>query len=121
MARPITALFARLFAKIMHTGCAFEYAFTREGAKFFVATDTATRKSMFSDGVVAYVVGYAVYARSRRALTGPIIRHELTHIRQLEDGGLAFLIDYGLEQCTRGYARNRYEIQARRAERSRRR
>ena len=47
------------------------------------------------------------------------LRHELKHVEQFQRHGyLRFLFLYAVESCRKGYFRNRFEVEARDAERS---
>jgi hypothetical protein len=50
-------------------------------------------------------------------LTSRLLTHELAHVRQWDED-LLFPLRYTLETLRRGYAQNRYERQAREAERN---
>jgi hypothetical protein len=45
-----------------------------------------------------------------------LLRHEIHHYRQQQRGGLFFFIDYVMENITKGYDRNKYEVSARKEE-----
>lgn len=42
-----------------------------------------------------------------------LLNHELIHWKQQQNGGLFFYIDYLKEHITKGYDKNKYEIEAR--------
>jgi hypothetical protein len=94
----------------------FRYVFSIDDVRFYVADDDGTRRQ-FGDAV-AYAIGTSVYARSRRALTRAVIRHELKHVEQARQHGLWWPFRYWAEDSRNGYHRNKYERAARRAEKN---
>ena len=94
----------------------FGYVFSVDDVDFYIAGDAETRRA-FGDAV-AYTLGTSVYARSRRALTAAVIRHELKHVEQGHEHGVFWPFRYWAEQVRRGYHQNKYERAARRAEKA---
>lgn len=98
----------------------FKLLRTDRGAIEYVAT-SRTPSKVWSGDAAAYVIGDVVFwpteasSRSKR-----LLRHEVCHVNQSRRiGPITFAVKYALESLLRGYDHNRYEIEARRAERRR--
>lgn len=96
----------------------FTYVYTVEEVDFYVAADARTRAFFDEHHALAMAVGSEVYARSRRALTADVIAHEMKHVEQAKEHGVLFPLKYWAAS-SRGYQKNKFEKQARRAERRR--
>ena len=60
---------------------------------------------------------HTIYWYDADSRTEKLVRHEMTHIMQMErDGILKFMIMYNWYWITKGYVKNPYEIEARIAE-----
>ncbi|HEV2734732.1 MAG TPA: DUF4157 domain-containing protein [Longimicrobiaceae bacterium] len=64
----------------------------------------------------AVTLGRTIVVHPDVRLTRRLLVHELTHVRQWEEDRL-FPLRYALESLRRGYWNNRYELEARQAER----
>jgi len=106
------------FSVLIRLRYKFAYAYTIAGVDFFVAADSRTRRHFTKENMVAYTVGTCVYAKSLRALTSSVIRHELKHVEQAKKYGIRFPFMYSNENRLKGYSNNRFERAAKRAERS---
>lgn len=85
-----------------------------EGVPVYVATKQGAK---LMEDTEAFAYGETIYARSRRAFTAGVRRHELKHVEQFRKGGWAFVLDYWDQTRRWGYWHNKYERQARYAER----
>lgn len=65
----------------------------------------------------AVALGRTIVVHPDVRLTERLLRHELEHVRQWR-GDLLFPLRYALETVRNGYRENRYEQEARRAERA---
>ena len=64
----------------------------------------------------AVTLGRTIVVHPDVRLSRRLLAHELTHVRQWEEDRL-FPLRYALESLRRGYWNNRYELEAREAER----
>lgn len=64
----------------------------------------------------AVTLGRTIVVRPGARLSRRLVLHELAHVRQWEEDPL-FPVRYALESLRRGYRNNRYEVEAREAER----
>lgn len=64
----------------------------------------------------AVTLGHTIIVHPDARLSRRLLVHELTHVRQWEEDRL-FPLRYALESLRRGYRNNRYELEAREAER----
>lgn len=70
---------------------------------------------------VAIVLGHTIHLHNTKReeflLNEQWVRHEIRHIRQFEEHGFAmFILKYLVESLRHGYYNNKYEIEARQAE-----
>ncbi len=65
----------------------------------------------------AVTLGRTIVVHPDVRLSRRLLVHELTHVRQWEEDPL-FPLRYALESLRRGYRNNRYELEAREAERA---
>ena len=65
----------------------------------------------------AVTLGRTIIVHPEARLSRRLLVHELTHVRQWEEDRL-FPVRYALESLRRGYRDNRYELEAREAERT---
>lgn len=65
----------------------------------------------------AVTLGRTIIVHPEVRLSHRLLVHELTHVRQWEEDRL-FPVRYALESLRRGYRNNRYELEAREAERA---
>lgn len=105
--------FGRLFRVVYR----FTHAFTLDGVKFYTAASRRAKEFFRRAGALALAIGTSVYAQYRKSLTPRIIAHELEHVRQAREHGILFPWKYWRELHRVGYHRNRFEQEARRAER----
>lgn len=96
---------------------AFKLWKTIEGVKVFVPTSSGARRAHFEPDVLAFAYGECVYVRAKRVWTRALWLHEREHVRQFQRLGPLFQPLYLLELLIRGYAKNRFEVAANRAER----
>jgi len=71
---------------------------------------------------VAFTLGKTIHLHNATAqeflLDTKWVKHELKHVEQFKTHGFAsFVLKYFLETCRKGYHNNKYEIEARLAER----
>lgn len=103
--------FACLFATKNH----FQYVRSDRGAIEFAAST----KTPWNPDTRAFTIGDCIFWPSRGAMKNrSTLRHELCHVRQgRKHGWLSYPLQYWMEYLKTGYAQNRYEMSARRAER----
>ena len=71
---------------------------------------------MMKGPAAAVTLGHTIVVHPDARLSRRLLVHELTHVRQWEEDRL-FPLRYALESLRRGYRNNRYELEAREAER----
>jgi len=112
----IADLIAWFYCLYLRTRYNYVLAFRKGPACFYVAADEKTRKAHRDENIIAHAYGTNVFARSRRALTRGVVRHELKHVQQYMQSKGWFLVEYPRELWRVGYYKNKYERAARRAE-----
>ena len=70
----------------------------------------------FPKRFVAVTIGQTIYVR-KPIISTRLLKHEMAHVRQWEQYGIWFLVLYLWESIKHGYTNNRFEIEAREAER----
>lgn len=56
---------------------------------------------------------FGIFINKKYKNSRELLNHEVIHYRQMENKGLFFFIDYIKENITKGYDKNKYEIEAR--------
>jgi hypothetical protein len=67
--------------------------------------------------MTAVTIGHTIYLHPGRTLSQRLLRHELVHVAQWERYGWTFPIRYAWAHVRDGYLHNRFEVEARKAER----
>jgi hypothetical protein len=97
----------------------FKFIRSDRGAQEYSAT-RKTPKKIF-DGIAAFTLhNYIFYSSMKAARTASICKHELDHVRQSKRLGIILYdIWYCIETLLVGYEDNRFEVEARLAEKRR--
>tara|TARA_R110000803_G_C11847297_1_gene305370 strand:+ start:73 stop:402 length:330 start_codon:yes stop_codon:yes gene_type:complete len=59
---------------------------------------------------------FGIYITKENKGSKALLDHELIHYKQQQKGGVFFYLDYIFELITKGYDKNKYEVQARHSE-----
>lgn len=106
---------ARAAAALLYPLDEFEEVYSDHGVRIMIPV-TARGRAVFEPDCLAFAFGGDLFFRSRRTLTQSILRHELEHVKQYMQDGLAMPVLYSVGDAVFGYDNNPYENAARAAE-----